>query len=641
MTTRLRIVPKPSAAIPLHDHRVGLHFNNALDGAPLACVQLDTRGVVQAANPAACQLLKLAPHRPGSAVLSAYISPPDMAAFFQYVREVHASSDSRRRTLKMRRRDGLPRWLRLEGRRTQEGPESQILVSLVDVSEIEEADQRLRDSEARMRTLLESLPDAVFVLRDGRVAECNPAGRALTGRDPVGVAFAELLSAEQHSLLEARGAPATSSCAPERHELRFQLPGGQIRTAETLWLPVSFAGSSAQLCVARDQTDQRQLEAKVANNDRLATVGVLAAGVAHELNNPLTYVMMNLREVIDGLEDRTPADPRELKVSAGEALDGAKRMARIVGDLHSLARVDDELGPVDINAIAERSLTLTSAHARSRAEVRVKLGNVVPVWGDAGRLTQVILNLILNALQALPPSAGCVTVSTAMTRDRVTVSVRDNGPGIARKVRERLFEPFVTTKEAGQGTGLGLYVCHRYVTECSGYIEVLSPPGGGAQFDVHLRKCPGAVERAEEVEKTVNAAFPARILIVDDEPVIRGLLARRLSSLGEVIIADNADDALELIHSGTKVDAILCDLLMPGKGGRELYERLASERPEMLSRLGFMTGGAVDTGDRMFLETLEPPLLRKPFSKEELIEFVSRRLSESAVARTSHYAGSA
>ena len=615
---------EPSGPPPPDLSDNSLLFGNALDVVPFPCLRVNDQGVVVALNTAAAEFLGINPTRRMTCVMSAFLAPGHATAFFQFLGRIVRTQQDQRCTIPVRSQTGAERVVQFDARRENEGT---TLLSLIDVSEREYALTRLRGSEQRLRSLLEALPDAVFVIDEGTIVHCNPAAYRIAAMPPVGRAFASLLEPEQCPVLtRSLGTPHE----PERHELCFGTTEGPARTVETLWMPIEFEGRLAHLCVARDRTEQRRLEAKMAHADRLATVGVLAQGVAHELNNPLTFVTMNVRELVDVLESEKPIDPLlrdELAESAREAADGARRMARIVSDLQGLARVDDEPTAMDLNRVVERCLVLAKAQMRSRVRVHTSLGDLPPVHGDEGRMTQVVLNLLINAVQALPDHSGNIWVETRLQGHDAVLEVRDDGPGFAPHVRDRVFEPFVTTKPVGDGTGLGLFVCHQYVSECGGTLEALDASEGGARLRIklHVATSPERPKLPESSASPVSSERP-RLLIIDDEPIIRESLARKLSPSVDVDIAGNAEAALELIRDGAEFDIILCDLMMPGRGGRWLYKALQTEFPGILRAFCVMTGGAVEREDARFLSDNAPPLLRKPFSTTDVATFVRARL---------------
>ncbi len=610
-----------------------LGFDGSLDRAPFACIRLNERGVITAANLAACALLELRLDRRVRPVMSAFLAPHEMARFFTFLQHLMKSPNELRLRLEMRCPGRRQWWCDLAGRAQGDGT---ILVSLSDVTEQHNGIETLRLSEERTRALLESLPDAVFVVQDGLIVEANAAAESLVDCAPIGRPFASFVDAHQRSLVASR--LASRQCEKlERHELTFVPVRGDLHTRiiETTWLPITVLGQHATVCVARDRTIERERNDRTAQHDRLATAGVLAAGVAHELNNPLTYMTMHLDELIEQLSSVDTTDAKnaaDLAAIAVEARDGADRMAKIVGDLRGVASVEDRQRPVNLNAVVDRSLSLMAAHLRGRIEVVRDLGQLVPVRANEGQLTQVISNLLMNAAQAIGDTRGRIVVSTAASRDRVSLTVSDTGPGVPASVAPKLFEPFVTSKDVGEGTGLGLYVCNRFVRMCGGEISWRNLPEGGAEFRVDLMLAAEGTAGVERDEPSIEATSgePLRILVVDDEPQIRTLVGRQLGSLGEVTLAAGAVEALQLLENGERYSVILCDLLMPELGGRGFYGEVRKRFAQQLPALCFMSGGAVQTADCEFVETMEPPLLAKPFSTRDLRTFVSRRAGSAA-----------
>ena len=605
------------------DGDASMRFDNALDGVPFPCLRLDDSGAIVKLNPAAAEFLGIAPRQIESLPISAFLAPGDATPFFQFLGRAIETTQPHRCTLPLRTRLGALRVVQFDASREMVGS---ILLSLVDVTDREYALNRLRGSEQRMRSLLEGLPDAVFVIDDGTIVHCNPAAYRITVGPPIGRPFKSLLQHGEIPVLDAQPNPEVRQA--KRAELTFRAEEGEPRGAETLWMPIEFEGRVAHLCVARDRTEQRRLEANMAHADRLSTVGVLAQGVAHELNNPLTFVTMNVRELVTNLAATTPIEGElraELLESAREAADGSARMARIVSDLQGLARTEEQLGPMDLGEVVERCLVLARAQMRSRVRVHKTLRPIPHVYGDDGRMTQVVLNLLINAVQALPDRAGNIWVETRCKGEEVLLEVRDDGSGFDPRVRGRVFEPFVTTKPVGDGTGLGLFVCHQYVTDSGGTLEALDAAEGGARMRVSLRVAreEGPIFATGPTHSPTSPDTP-RLLIIDDEPMIRESLARAMAA--DVELAGSAQAALTMLREGSRFDLVLCDLMMPGRGGRWLHAALRREFPELLPTFCVITGGAVEPEDARFLRERKPPLLRKPFSTDDVTAFVETQL---------------
>jgi len=370
--------------------------------------------------------------------------------------------------------------------------------------------------------------------------------------------------------------------------------------------------------------ERRELQAHLMVADRLASVGTLAAGLAHELNNPLAYVTANLGYLADelgraGARGQLPL--AELLLAAREAREGTERMRGIISELRGFSRVDeDRRAEVDVRGAVESAVALAWNAVKRRARLVKELQEVPPVLADEGRLGQVFLNLLVNAEQAIPegnPEQNEIRIRTcAAPGGMVAVEVADTGCGIPPEDLDRIFDPFFTTKPVGVGTGLGLSVCHGIVTGLGGSIEVRSRVGEGSAFRVLLPAARAQVARG-------------RVLVVDDEPLILAVFRRVLGAAHDVDTAGGAAEAVERLARG-RYDIVFCDLTMPEKSGMELYRELSRDAPEVASRMIFMTGGAFGGGARQFLDEVPNPRIEKPFDAAALRALVASRLSAKA-----------
>jgi CheY-like chemotaxis protein len=311
-------------------------------------------------------------------------------------------------------------------------------------------------------------------------------------------------------------------------------------------------------------------------------------------------------------------------------IDGAGRVRRIVGDLRSFARQrEDKKSAVDVHRALDTAIGIADNQVRHRARLVRAYGPHATAYADEGRLTQVFVNLLVNAAQSIPEGRGedhSITVVTSTHQPGwITVAISDSGVGIQPDVLDRIFEPFFTTKPQGEGTGLGLSVCHGIVTQLGGRIEVSSKVGIGTTFRVVLpclepQPAAAVTEVVEPGAAVADAAL--RVLVVDDEPLI-GESVRRALVDHEVAVAHSGADAI-LMCERTDFDLVLCDLMMPGLSGIDVFETVRARRPELAERFVFMTGGAFTPKARGFLERYEGESLSKPFALKELRELVAR-----------------
>jgi two-component system, NtrC family, sensor kinase len=365
----------------------------------------------------------------------------------------------------------------------------------LDITERKRTEAALRRSEESFRALIEGSPEAIFVHRGGPLVYANPSALRFLGlpaSELVGARVLQFVHPEDQEL-----AAGVLDVAPEQVgsgacELRFLQRNGRVLTAEVSCLSVVFHGEPATVVSARDLTERKQMQARLVLSDRLVAMGTLAAGVAHEINNPLTFVLSNLSFLateLRGLATELPAGRlTEAEEVLREATMGAHRVRQIVGDLKTFSRADDEAPTVvSLQKVLESALTIARAELRARAQVVRDFTDVPPVEGSEGRFGQVFLNLLINAAQAIPigqPDRNEIRVRLRSLEEHVLVEVRDTGAGIPPEMRSRIFDPFFTTKPVGEGTGLGLFVCQGIVTRFGGEISVESEEGQGTTFRV-------------------------------------------------------------------------------------------------------------------------------------------------------------
>lgn len=405
-------------------------------------------------------------------------------------------------------------------------------------------------------------------------------------------------------------------------------------------------GNLTRLCPAIDRelreaairAEQRKIQEQLLISDRMASVGTLAAGVAHEINNPLSAVVANLELAgrdLARVAKELQIEDRLLEVfdQIHDARDSADRLRHIVRDLKLFSRSADEerRGPVDVKRVLESSLRMVWNEIRHRARLVKDYGDVPPVEANEARLGQVFVNLIVNAAQAIQEGSADKNVIRVSTRvdtvsSRVVVEVRDSGSGIPAENLSRIFDAFFTTKPVGVGTGLGLSICHRIVTGLGGEMAVESQVGKGTTFRVLLPPTEPEVEVAVPKLVVAGAARKGKILVIDDEPMVARALGRSLAQDHEVTIVFNAEDAHQRIVSGERYDVIICDLMMPQMTGMDLHAELFRTAPEQAARMVFLTGGAFTPGARSFLDDVPNQRIDKPFEIQHIRAIINDRI---------------
>jgi len=393
----------------------------------------------------------------------------------------------------------------------------------------------------------------------------------------------------------------------------------ELRAGDRLFLASALAltdaGTAATVLVVEDQTDRRRLQDQLFQSEKMSAIGQLIAGVAHDLNNPLASVV----GFADYLVETAGAAPPEMLEPLRAIQQEAERAANIVKNLLGFARKQERRRQVISveELVSSTLLLLRNELLAGKIEAHVQIGLDVPdVNVDANQIRQVLMNLITNAVQAVATQGGGhITVRAMPWLDGAGITVADDGPGVPPALAERIFEPFFTTKPAGSGTGLGLSICQGILKEHGGRLALVSADGGGATFRVELPA--GSAPRGHEPRPSpVPAAL--RVLVIDDEPHIQHYMRATLEAWGHTVTV--AHDGVTGFANALAepYDVIITDLRMPEVGGREMFERLTLEHPDLARRVVFSTGDTVRGDTLAFLESLGRPYLRKPFSLAEL-----------------------
>jgi signal transduction histidine kinase len=542
------------------------------------------------------------------------------------------------------------------------------------------------------RTLLEVSPALAILHRNGTVIYANPAALRASGVSDgeglVGTPLADLFHVDDAATVNSRlmAPPANTSAGsagiprgghesfkprpgsrgeagdlpprsrpgsgeagdlPSALRWRRRDPHGGYRITEAVAAPADFEGAPAVLVVARDVTERAESQHALLQRDRMAALGTLSAGVAHEINNPLTYMLVNLEHVLRRLRAASASDDPIAELANGsgtggltglaqslqQAVEGANRVRQIVRSLLTFSQGNvEQRGVADVRGIVESAVQMAWHELRHRARLVKSLGDVPPVEANEARLGQVFLNLLVNAAQAIPEGHADrheVRVATRTdARGNAIVEVGDTGVGISTEDLPRIFDPFFTTK-GDAGTGLGLSISMGTVRVLGGDILVDSTPGRGSTFRVVLP--PAKPWRVAPPSSTHDARSgrPAhlaqrRVLVIDDERLVGDAIARALSEENHVEVVTDAQEALTRIAAGQTYDVVLCDLMMPVVTGMDLYAEVLRAAPKMAGRIVFMTGGAFTPRARAFLESIGNPCLEKPIDMGKLRSLLAK-----------------
>jgi len=514
-----------------------------------------------------------------------------------------------------------------------------------DVTEQRRMEEALRKSEERFRTVLDEMEDSYFELDiAGNFTFVNDALCRTMGysrEEILGKNYRMLTAEDDWEKLFKFFNQVYRERRPQKGIIFKTIrKDGSTGVGELVALPmrdekgevIGFRGVGRDISERiKAEEERKELERRAHLAARLASVGEMASGIAHEINNPLTGVI-GYAQLLLARKDL----PEDIRPALEVINDSAQRVASIIRRLLTFARqYKPERRQVLINEVVEAALRLRTYHLQtSNIKVTTQFARDLPVTiADAGQLQQVFLNIIMNAEAAMKqiPRQGRLLVKTELVdSDIIRISFKDNGPGIAPEHLERIFEPFFTTSEVGEGTGLGLSVCHGIITEHKGRIWAESQPGKGATFFIDLPVVTAVVE--EPVVKEVEKPSPlrkARVLVVDDEPVVREFVSQVLSAEGyEVDTAGNAEEALERVRS-RRYRLILLDIKMPGTSGIELYQQFRSLIPALARRTLFITGDVMGASTRDFLTRTRAPYIAKPFDASKLVGEVRRALSRS------------
>ena len=558
-------------------------------------------------------------------VMSYYVDEEDRDGYIAALQEHGRVDDYRLRAV---RKDGKILKVALSGGLTTYNGETFIVSSATDLTEHLER-------EALIRRVVESCPSPVMMNRaeSGDILFKSPGISALYGEGENASDF-YVDPADRRAFLAAL---RRTGEVTEHRSLYKNAAGDPVWVAVSARL-ITWDGEEVIVSSARDLTQQLAIEAELSRqreqvfqNEKMSALGSLLAGVAHELNNPLSVVVGHAMMLEDEVTDEDVL--RQMR----KISDAAERCAKIVKTFLTMARQEPQRREeTDINEVVSTAVEVARFGDATRAvRIETELSDEIgPICGDADQLTQVVINLILNAEQAIDAAGqgDRIRIATAPgdAEGEVRITVEDNGPGIRPEIRARVFEPFFTTKGVGQGTGIGLAMCHRIVSVHNGTITLEDVRPTGARFIVTV-PCNKPSPR-QDCAPAAEAVTPSvyRVLVVDDEADVADLNAEVLLRGGyETEVAHSAEEALECLRE-RPFHAVISDLNMHGLGGRGFYEAISDEFANLLPHTGFITGDTMGRTSQSFLQEADRPYLEKPVSPRELRAFVAELCVGSA-----------
>ncbi|MBN1881192.1 MAG: PAS domain S-box protein [Deltaproteobacteria bacterium] len=497
-----------------------------------------------------------------------------------------------------------------------------------DITEIKRAEEALRASEKKFRTIFESSRDGIYLTSvEGEVLDANNAlGEML------GYSMEELFSTNTVRLYDSRKARERFQRDIEKegflidYTLTLKKKDGTFIDCEESATVIRDGDGNivGYQGIIRDVTERRKMEERLAQAERLSSMGGMLSGIAHELNNPITSVKGHA----DLLKKKT-ADPYAKK-KAEIISKESDRCSKIVRGLLTFSRKHKpERRPIDINAIIIDSIGMLKSQLTKQAVViSTDLSDAIPpTVGDGIQLQQVFVNIITNAQDAMKSREEKVlTVKSHLSKGSVVITFSDTGSGIDKRIKKQIFDPFFTTKETGMGTGLGLSIAYGIIHEHGGKIEAENNEAGGAVFTVELPVVRPDTRSAPQVRSYVGTSRHASVLVVEPDEHLRSLLEESLNDAGyRVTTTGDGSEAKKLLKTDS-FDTVVSAMKVPGVSGRALYAYLKKHDAATARRMVIITADVISEEAERFLEEMEGRYLAKPFPTEDLLRMLSRVL---------------
>ena len=507
--------------------------------------------------------------------------------------------------------------------------------------EISSSIDEINESKVRFNILAEATSEAIVLTENGLVFDINLNFLDLmnyTFEDVKSKNFLNLIAPESYHLIDYI---ASIKDTPP-FEVFLMKKTGEVFPVDLSIKTMPYQGRTICVTTLRDLSPQKEAEEKIRISDRMASIGQLSAGIAHEINNPLTFVSLNLERAIQQINSylKIKQSPEleailDIVQETNKATNKIKTIAR---DLKSFSHSSQTeiVQPVDLVEVMDSAARMAFFGIKSQATITKDYQAVPLAAANEGRLGQVFLNLIVNAAQAMPErdiSQNKIhLVLKTNTDGKIVAEVQDTGLGMTEEVRQRLFTPFFTTKPIGEGTGLGLSLCQNIIKSFDGKIEVESTLNVGSIFRVILNKA--EVQKTQTVNKdttssnviTTKSTYRGKVFLVDDDLDLTETIDILLNADHDVVIANSGKKALEILEKNSDFDVVLMDMSLGDTTGIHIYETMQKIKPDLTSKFIFMTGGATNIKAQTFLKQIQNLVVEKPFEIDVLREKVSKSI---------------
>ncbi len=498
------------------------------------------------------------------------------------------------------------------------------------------AERRIKESEEKFRLLFDRVFDSIFMIDlDGNLVDANQTGLSLLGytrEELIKLNVRDVHPPEDHAEAARVINDVLRTGTAHSDEIRLVTKTGNMVSMEVGGGIFEVQGKRFIIGSFRDITERKRMREQQLHSEKLASVGSLVGGIAHELNNPLTAVI-GYAQLLTSSRKEDPDLAKKFKMID----DSAQRCKRIIDNLLKFARqTKTALIKTHVNDIVDKSIELVNYDLQKKniSVVTEQEENLPVITADPYQVQQVLINLMQNARDAMLSvcNEGEIQISTFVRNQHVVIRLADNGPGIPSDIAKRIFDPFFTTKEVGKGTGLGLSVSYGIIIDHNGDLKLIETEGGGAVFEIvfpipitsQLNQ-PGEPQLPESKEG--DRLEGLKILIIDDENNIVSFMKRFLEHEGASVNAETDAESAKEDITGNKYDVILCDIRMPGTDGISFYEWIEANHPEQKKGFVFATGDSVNPQTREYIKTSGCPVLHKPFVQKEILEVIGQVLS--------------